>query len=864
MHDAGIASILQQLRSLVDAGALNADVLNLLLPGNRPYDFETQLWDYKLSIPTLAENPTGEHKDEHKAAIAELVKDALAFHNAYGGYILFGVSDKGNARVLGCDTVLDAGEFNKTLAGYTGCNIECLFRKLNVPGTSKEVGLLLVPRRATGAPPVKFRKKGPEKATGRPAFLAEIYVRVRDECRPATNTHDDWLFLHSDRSAPETFDGDRRPAVATYMPARDPDLVEFVGREEQLATLRSWITDWRSPVRLLTGIGGLGKTTLAYRFAEEEVETGGGNIEWVIWLTAKQQTYSALQGKLVATGNVDFTSLDELLGEILRILSHELPQSDEEHTLDETVDRTVEALSIIPCLIVVDDIDSLPPDQQRETVAALNSIALRTVGREMPPSRVLMTSRVDQGLPPTSVLKVSGLDESAFKQYIENICELFGLAPFTKSFMSDLYEATSGSPLFGASIARLIRLGESPSEVLENWRGQDGEDVRRFAFEREIERLTTVQARLLYAVLLLGETSLSDLAQISDLTPRAVRDRINELQAYHLLSTAVKDTGDAVIKTPDELSVVTDILREHLGSTAGDVEEACARASERSRQDDRSIGHSIRVIVQHWTARRTSEAVVLADQLKSKFPKNGDVASIYGAALLKTSPPRWRDADRELEAARKLGCDRPELIPNIVQVKTALEDWTGLYNFTRKVASRDPKRDPALDGYILAASELLKIARARRDYPRMAEIALQAVDKLSGKIERVRLDPAYFQSISSRRFDFARTFVGAVDANCPRPGDKVRVFEAAMRLVKSGVILRDIIRVGVNSLKVWWSDVERRPAVDTTACSILSRHIAQLESLARDLPDDAAFSAWLDRESRSLSYRGAELQAQCE
>jgi AAA ATPase domain len=368
------------------------------------------------------------------------------------------------------------------------------------------VGVLLIPRRPAGVPPVRFIKKGPDKRNGTRCFNDETYIRIRDECRAATATSADWRLLHSDRNPSEKAGRSKRPSVKVQLPARDLDLVAFVGREAPLAALRTWLTDSRSPVRLITGIGGLGKTTLAYRFAEEVGQTGAGNIEWIIWLTAKQQTFSALRGQFVAASKVDFTSLASLYGAILAALSHEMPAEEEEPTLNQIADRVVEAVSSYSCLVIVDDIDSLSPEHQKETVAALNAIALRTVGREIAPSRVLMTSRIDQGMPPTAVIKISGFEKDEFAIHLLNLCQTFNVEEIkSKQALDTLFEATSGSPLFAASIVRLLSLGEDLKKVVETWRGQEGEEVRKFAFERELRRLDAVQSRLLYAVLLLGK-----------------------------------------------------------------------------------------------------------------------------------------------------------------------------------------------------------------------------------------------------------------------------------------------------------------------------------------------------------------------
>jgi Cdc6-like AAA superfamily ATPase len=172
--------------------------------------------------------------------------------------------------------------------------------------------------------------------------------------------------------------------VKTNLPARDPDLIEFLGREKSLTELRTWISDLKAPVRLITGIGGLGKTTLAYRFAEEVVETKVPSVEWVVWVTAKERTYSALKDQIVATGKVDFTDIVSLYQVILKVLAHEFPMGEDEPDVDDLMDRVVEALSHLSCLIVVDDVDSLQPDQQRAVVSALNGILCERLGETFP------------------------------------------------------------------------------------------------------------------------------------------------------------------------------------------------------------------------------------------------------------------------------------------------------------------------------------------------------------------------------------------------------------------------------------------------------------------------------------------------
>lgn len=865
--DKGAAQLLSSLRHFVDDLDLSERVIGALLPKGAPHAFETELWDYKERLPHLPDSPDEAARKRHKAELGDIIKDAVAFHNAYGGYIIFGIADSGSDRVVGCEGEFDCGDFNKRLQHYTEANIECLFATLQSSSRpdSKTIGLLLVPRRRIGATPVRFRKDGPEKPNGGRTFAKETYVRVRDECRPAASTSEDWRFLHSDRTPPDVASKAPRREVRGALPARDPDLVEFLGREAPLGELRRWLADPRSPVRLISGIGGLGKTTLAYRFAEEVVATGAGQLEWVIWLTAKQQTYSALRGRIIETGRVDFTDLASLYTQLLKVMSYQTPleEEDDEPVLDELTERVVEALGIYTCLVIVDDIDSLTPDQQRETVAGLNSLALRTVGREIPPSRVLMTSRIDQGLPQTAVIKIPGLERDAFEKYVSNLCSTFGIAPITGSSLDAFYTATSGSPLFTASLIRLVSLGESLKDAIETWRGQDGEDVRRFAFEREIRRLDAAQGRLLYAVLLLGDTSVNDLAGVLEVTPRVVRDRISELQAYHLISSAIKEAGDTTIFAPNDLVAVTAIIQQHLGAHARDVEIACAKAAEQGKADVRTVGAGIRRVLSAWDVGRADEALALAGQLRARFPKSGDIASILGAAYLRTSPPKYHDADRELEAARHLGCSRPEMILNVVKVKTELQDWRGLYDFAKPLGSKHPSRDGPLNAFALACRNLIRVAKERGDFARVAELSFEVIEKINAKFNRQRLDPVLYSQLVGTRFDFAREYITAMDRLNFRDGDRLHVFEAVARLADADVILIDILKGGISALETWWRDVEKRPVVDLTACAILVRQISRLERIAKQLRDygniDPKVFTRIESVVRDLSYRGAKL-----
>ncbi|MGV3550166.1 RNA-binding domain-containing protein [Rhizobium sp.] len=853
------------MRNYVDALDLTQSVIERLMPGGRPYLAEKQLWDYKERLPYLPlERVTDEDRKAYNAEIGDIIKDVVSFHNAYGGYIVFGVADKGDDRIKGINGHFDCGDFNRRLNSYIGDNeVECIFStfELTSGGTKKTLGVLLIPRRQSGKIPVRFSKDGPAKPNGSRSFGKETYVRMRDECRPAASTSTDWQFLHSDRAPPDTrVLQQRQNNIPSSLPARDPDLIEFLGRTEQLAKLREWLGDPRSPIRLITGIGGLGKTTLAYHFAEEVTELGAGGLEQVLWLTAKIKTFSVLKGELVPLGRVDFSDLNSLLREILRTIHYELLEEDDDDS-DELQERVVEALSIIPSLVVVDDIDSLDPDEQKRVVSALNAIALRTVGRELSSSKILLTSRIDQGVPQTSVIKISGLERDVFGDYVGNIAKLFGIQKIEGGLLESLFISSSGSPLFSASIIRLVKLGENLATAVETWKGQDGEEVRAFAFEREINRLSSQEGRLLLAVLLLGATSINDLSEVLELTPKVVRERISQLQAYHLLAMSTKDDGQTKISVPDDLIAVTEILKSHLGADARSIEIACARAAEKSQTSMKSIGLAIRTITTLWKEGRGSEAEIVAKKLQAQHPKNADVSCIYGAALLKTSPVRAKEADVALENARRWGCHRTELPAYIVQAKTALEDWPGLYQATRSLSSNEVHRDVWLEAFITACRELIKIAQIRGDRKRVAELALGVVERVAQKLRRQQVSPSFLQQLVQYRTDFSREYFDAIAGLNLRPGDQLVLFEASIRLLDYDAVIVTLIRRALTALQVWWVDVERRPVIDMAARELLSKQMRRLDRLERRVRDvkgtDDPLVGEISKINHDLAFRGS-------
>src|SRR4051794_27991545 len=66
---------------------------------------------------------------------------------------------------------------------------------------------------------------------------------------------------------------------------------------------------------------------------------------------------------------------------------------------------------------------------------------------------------------------------------------------------------------------------------------------------------------------------------------KALADRVAELQAYHLVATVPREGRGPTLTAASDLSLMKGVLRSYLGSSAADVEKACARAEAQGDQN---------------------------------------------------------------------------------------------------------------------------------------------------------------------------------------------------------------------------------------------------------------------------------------
>ncbi|QUS38635.1 ATP-binding protein [Tardiphaga alba] len=332
----------------------------MFLPDGAIRNIEGPMWDYKVGfcLPKAELHP-------EPVLTCELMHDIAALYNAFGGYLVIAFKEE-NADHF--KRLWNKDDFDKLTDRYfkTYIPIAPLLCDRTIGGDKAKLLLLHVAKRSIG-PPIAYKRNSAARSDQSLVFrLDDIPLRYGSSTLVINQRHDLLVFAFGDRKA----DIGEMPGplneVDNNLPARDPNLIEFIGRREYLVQLWNWLADTRNPVKILTALGGTGKTAIAYEFCEQVVKTRSEAFAKVIWLTAKSQTYAAILQKYVSTTRTDFTDIDTFLDAFLSEIGCLTSDFEQFENLEDKLDFAKELIKDVPVLLVIDDLDSLDPDKQIE------------------------------------------------------------------------------------------------------------------------------------------------------------------------------------------------------------------------------------------------------------------------------------------------------------------------------------------------------------------------------------------------------------------------------------------------------------------------------------------------------------------
>lgn len=579
----------QMLARLNADGVLDERIIDALILPEGFAALECEILDYKREFGTSRE------------ALAKQIRNIAALYNTYGGYLIFGVEEQKRNLVfhpigLGKETP-DVARLKSLARSYISRNIDISYRQFEIPLQSVlvKVGVLHVPKRPKDEAPAAFGKDGPAE-DNKPLFAQDsIYFRVQDNCVPAHTNEDHW-FLASDRidnsliyPVAEGQAFSKKLIVDENLPDRNFICPEFVGRKDELLKLWQWLADDLQFGKMLAGVGGKGKSSIAYRFAEEVCRTKAYAFEKIIWLTAKKRQFRGLDDDWDAVPETHFDDYDGLL----RALCLEMAITDEEldgassHFMKQLLKS---AFKEIPSLVIIDDVDSLPLDQQKMVLET------RDIGNSN--TRFLLTTRKNFTGSPNLCIEVTGLQEKEYADYIRSLSAALGLHPFKSKEVESLRIASEGSPLFTESLLRLVRNGLSIPEAVKLWSGKLGLAVRQAALESEVKNLSPEGRRTLLAAALLHECSHTELMQLTGYDPEILGNCLEELRALFLVSAPAIIAKEARFRVQNNTRILVIESQATLVKDPTSMQKAYERIrrgqpSVSKRGNQKSIAHAI-------------------------------------------------------------------------------------------------------------------------------------------------------------------------------------------------------------------------------------------------------------------------------
>jgi hypothetical protein len=667
-----IQDIKRQLAQHVAQGKLDIGVVDALRQGEHFAPIECEVLDFK------------EQCGEDALSLGKTVRQIVSFYNTYGGYLLYGVAETQSEtefRLVGVPKdSIDVKQLKDKIKNYTGSSIAISLQYFHLPASSEEkkfVALLHVPKRVS-PDPLAFGKDGPGDGKNRQIFRADdIYFRAGDECLEAKGKH--IAFLNGLRPNPlqaatAVLEEEVRRKVITdqNLPDRNFICPRFVGREAVLEALWSWLADDFSHARVLAGAGGLGKTSIAYEFAKELCVEAAAQFEKIIWVTAKKQQFSGISNNYLDVPETHFETFKELLSTIAAALGY--LDSELEGASEKMLKKMVkDGLQTTPAFMVVDDVDSLTPDEQKRVLET--GMMLGGTG-----SRLLMTTRFNQSYSPDIAITIEGLEGDEYREYLAALQDRFKSPPLTARQILHLHETTGGSPLFTESLIRLFKVLD-PDKAIKQWRGQHGEQAREAALRREVDLLTGEAKRILLTVAFLQSCSITELLEVTGYSEAQLLGPVDQLKALFLVS-APQITAEGRFGIDANTRALVLGLKQSLVADHARLEQRAAEirrnaSIRKANKQNWVVGAAIRQAAALLRANKPEEAIQTINVALRKQRDNADLLCMKARCIVESASPDHEEARRLCRQAYDGGCRKEQLFDVWYEAEWTVRHYAG-------------------------------------------------------------------------------------------------------------------------------------------------------------------------------------------
>ncbi|RCJ19774.1 hypothetical protein A6S26_03275 [Nostoc sp. ATCC 43529] len=332
----------------------------------------------------------------------------------------------------------------------------------------------------------------------------------------------------------------------TLHPSQDwgeaPDVSIFYGRSEELETVKRWVTQENCRLVTLLGMGGIGKTTLSVKLAQEIIasrdEKGDGGQERISSPLSSQSPQYIIWRSLRNAPPVE-----DILAQLIQFFS-EQQQTNLPSELQHRISLLLKYLRSSRCLIILDNAESILQAGDRtgryRPGCEGYSQLLQCVAETSHQSCLILTSREKpQGLAkyegeslPVRSLQLTGLLETEGRE----LFNVKGKFTATEDQWQVLISRYGGNPLALKIVASSIRdfFDGNISQFLEiSQQGTFIFDDIRDLLDQQFHRLTTLEREIMYWLAINREPiSLAQLQAdfVAHIPPRELLESLSSLQ----------------------------------------------------------------------------------------------------------------------------------------------------------------------------------------------------------------------------------------------------------------------------------------------------------------------------------------------